>query len=73
MFQTLRKELVPRVSAEIFVASLGVLCSFLESFLASVAHGGSLANSPQARANMGMCVLPVDEAFGGHLPTRGDF
>lgn len=58
---------------ETFVASLGVFSSFLASSLASVAHGGSLANSPQARANMDMWVLPREEAFGGHLPTRGDF
>lgn len=55
------------------VASFGVFCLFLEHSLASEARGGILVNSPQARANMGMCVLPLDEAFSGHLPIHGDF
>lgn len=49
------------------------VCLFPEYSLASVACGGILANSPQARANMGMCVVPLNEAFGGHLPIHGDF
>lgn len=58
---------------ETLLPLLVFFCLFLEYSLASVARSGILANSPQARANMGMCVLPLNEAFSEHLSIHGDF
>lgn len=58
---------------EIFDTSFNVVCLFVENSLVSVAHSGNLADSPQARANVGMCAVTLDESFGEHLLTHGDF
>lgn len=70
-FQNVFNEIAIRVSVEIFVASFSVVC-LVWFVLVSVAHGRTLANSPQARANMAMCVVPLNEPFHGQLPSQGN-
>lgn len=62
---------------EIFDTSFNVylfVCLFVEHSLVSIAHSsGNLADSPQARANVGMCAVTQDESLSEHLPTHDDF